>query len=311
MRYWWVNQNQTYAHEVRGGYLWSPKTNANGARNRFYDNMKDVEPGDVIFSFSDTLIKAIGIATEAAVTSPKPDEFGTKGGNWAPEGWMVLVQYTELERPIKPKTHIADIRPALPPKYSPLQVNGNGNQGVYLAAVPTGMAAVLGRLLSGQLDSIVAKSSWITGETLDNEEEAKLSGRGDIGPTEKLQLIKARRGQGLFRSRVESTEVGCRVTGVTARAHLRASHIKPWRDSNDTEKLDGSNGLLLAPHVDHLFDNGFISFDEDGTVMVSPVLAGEIVDSWGLPFPMNAGTFTPRQKTYLMYHRANVFQGGT
>ena len=39
MRFWWVNQNQTYKHEVRGGFLWSPKANRNGRGNRFYDNM--------------------------------------------------------------------------------------------------------------------------------------------------------------------------------------------------------------------------------------------------------------------------------
>lgn len=51
MPYWWVNQNQTYHHEVQGGYLWSPKRNANGARNPFYESMREVAPGDVIFSF--------------------------------------------------------------------------------------------------------------------------------------------------------------------------------------------------------------------------------------------------------------------
>ena len=62
MRYWWVNQNQTYNHEVGGGYLWSPKKNSNNARNQFYDNMVEVQPGDLIFSFADTLIKANGLA---------------------------------------------------------------------------------------------------------------------------------------------------------------------------------------------------------------------------------------------------------
>lgn len=56
MRYWWVNQNQTYRHEVRGGYLWSPKRKANQARNPFYDFMREVAPGDVVFSFADTVI---------------------------------------------------------------------------------------------------------------------------------------------------------------------------------------------------------------------------------------------------------------
>ena len=51
MRYWWVNQNQTYRHEVQGGYLWSPKRNANGGRNPFYESMREVAPGDLILSF--------------------------------------------------------------------------------------------------------------------------------------------------------------------------------------------------------------------------------------------------------------------
>jgi putative restriction endonuclease len=52
VRYWWVNQNQTFCHELAGRYLWSPKGNANGARNPFYESMRDVSPGDGIFSFA-------------------------------------------------------------------------------------------------------------------------------------------------------------------------------------------------------------------------------------------------------------------
>src|ERR1017187_374328 len=62
MRYWWVNQNQTYRQEIKGGYLWSPKRNANGARNPFYETMREVSPGDLVFSFVDTVIAAIGVA---------------------------------------------------------------------------------------------------------------------------------------------------------------------------------------------------------------------------------------------------------
>jgi len=59
MRYWWVNQNQTYRHEVSGGYLWSPKRNAKGARNPFYESMREVAPGDLVFSFVNTRIPAV------------------------------------------------------------------------------------------------------------------------------------------------------------------------------------------------------------------------------------------------------------
>lgn len=66
MRYWWVNQNQTYRHELGGSYLWSPKRNANGARNPFYESMREVAPGDLVFSFVDTRIAAIGVGNPTA-----------------------------------------------------------------------------------------------------------------------------------------------------------------------------------------------------------------------------------------------------
>jgi putative restriction endonuclease len=79
MRYWWVNQNQTFRQEQAGGYLWSPKRNANGAKNPFYESMREVSPGDVIFSFVDTFIIAMGVAESYCWESPKPTEFGTTG----------------------------------------------------------------------------------------------------------------------------------------------------------------------------------------------------------------------------------------
>src|SRR4051794_29716353 len=71
-RYWWVNQNKTHTEEIDGGFLWSPKTKSNGHRNPFYDSMREVWPGDIVFSFYDTRIQAIGIATAKAETAPKP-----------------------------------------------------------------------------------------------------------------------------------------------------------------------------------------------------------------------------------------------
>ena len=110
MRYWWVNQNQTYRAEVRGSFMWSPKQNANGARNQFYENMREVSPGDVVFSFCDTLIKAVSIVTAGAQTGPKPD-FGAAGSNWSREGWFVPVDYCALNNQIRPKDHAAILRP--------------------------------------------------------------------------------------------------------------------------------------------------------------------------------------------------------
>jgi hypothetical protein len=118
MRYWWVNQNQTFKAEVRGSFMWSPKLNANGARNPFYDAMRGVAPNDIVFSFCDTRIKAVGIATGSAQTGPKPD-FGSAGSNWAREGWFVPIDYCLLSNPVRPKDHMEILRPFLPARYSP------------------------------------------------------------------------------------------------------------------------------------------------------------------------------------------------
>lgn len=80
MRFWWVNQNQTYRHEVRGGYLWSPKRKRGGQHNPFYEFMREVAPGDLVFSFADTRIRAFGLARSHAYEAPKPEEFGTSEG---------------------------------------------------------------------------------------------------------------------------------------------------------------------------------------------------------------------------------------
>jgi len=70
--------------------------------------------------------------------------------------------------------------------------------------------------------------------------------------------------------------------------------------------LDGNNGLLLAPHIDHLFDQGFISFRNDGTLLVSPRLDPEVLKCWGIPSTMSSSKFNRQQCGYLAYHRENV-----
>jgi putative restriction endonuclease len=308
MNYWWVNQNQTYVHEVGGGYLWSPKVNANGRRNRFYDAMTETIPGDVVFSFCDTYIKAIGVVIGGCQSAPKPTEFGAAGEYWADEGWYLPVRFIELERPLRPKDHMGTLAATLPDKYSPLQPNGNGNQGVYLAPVPASMAEELSRLLNGQIDAVVLASPVVDDSAADIAENI-IKHDDTIPVTVREQLVKARVGQGLFRSRVEMLEKGCRITEVTDRRFLRASHIKPWSKSDSREKLDGNNGLLLAPHIDHLFDKGFISFEDNGRLLRSEALPQSVQDAWGLISGVQAKPFSERQTLYLAYHRENVFLG--
>ncbi|MFZ6772330.1 HNH endonuclease [Undibacterium sp. SXout7W] len=308
-RYWWVNQNQTYKSEVPGGFLWSPKAKADGARNQFYENMKEVQVGDIIFSFCDTRIKAIGVAIGKAETSAKPN-FGNAGNNWSLEGWLVPVEFKEISAQIRPKDHINSIREHLPVKYSPLQESGDGLQSVYLAAVPAPMAHVLAELIGQEYtETLKMLRGEITNiEIVADQHEDILKSRTDIGPTFKEQLVKSRRGQGVFKANVRLIENGCRITGVTDPVHLRASHIKPWKDSTDEEKIDGCNGLLLAPHIDHLFDRGFISFSSDGDLLISKHLDRLILKRWGISEELNVGFFNSQQINFLKYHHKVVFE---
>ena len=90
--------------------------------------------------------------------------------------------------------------------------------------------------------------------------------------------------------------------------HLTASHIKPWRASNNREKIDGNNGLLLSPHVDRLFDHGYISFTDLGEILVSPKLGNEVLRLWNINPNENVGAFRSEQCVYLKYHRDNLFK---
>jgi predicted restriction endonuclease len=131
-----------------------------------------------------------------------------------------------------------------------------------------------------------------------------------IRDTERTALVQARRGQGQFRDNVRSIERACRITKVERMEHLIASHVRPWRDSTNDERLDGENGLLLTPTVDHLFDKGFISFEDSGQLIVAPVADPVSLKRMGIDHQarVNVGAFSQGQRRYLDFHRENVLR---
>ena len=284
--------------------MWSPKMNANGGNNPYYNFMTQVVPGDVIFSYANGSIIAVGVALGVARTSNKPTDFGNAGQVWSNDGWRVDVDFHRVEKPISPKNHMSILAPLLPEKYSPIQASGRGNQ-VYL----TSISAELGQALLGLLG--VNEITWpITdlSELSFNEEEQKLIQDQSIEETMKSTLIMARRGQGAFRERVRFFEGSCRVTGVDKPELLIASHIKPWATSDNEERLNGHNGLFLSPHVDKLFDSGFISFENNGEILVSPSLDKDVLDRWSIDPLSKVKTFGGEQAYFLETHRHAVFR---
>jgi hypothetical protein len=210
------------------------------------------------------------------------------------------------------------LAPKLPPRYAPLQLNGHGLQSVYLTRLPESFALELVELIG------IEARNLLLGRRVDDA-PLLLPGAGliewerhqlqqiehdpGLGETTRTALVQARRGQGVFKQRVLSIEQRCRLTGVDRLEHLIASHCKPWRDASNEERLDGENGLLLTPDADHLFDRGFISFDDRGSLLVSPVAHVPSLVRMGIdPTVLKCvGAFSAGQRRYLDFHRENVF----
>ena len=129
----------------------------------------------------------------------------------------------------------------------------------------------------------------------------------NLSETERQSIIKARIGQGTFRRQLLEMWEGCAVTDVRLPTVLRASHIKPWRFSNNSERLDPYNGLLLLPQYDQLFHKGLISFGDNGEIIPSPAVEPIAPSKLGISLSDKLRTLSEKHRGFLRYHREEVF----
>jgi len=130
-----------------------------------------------------------------------------------------------------------------------------------------------------------------------------------IEKTEQKTIIKSRIGQGDFRMELIKFWNGqCSVSSLSNTPLLRASHIKPWRDSANHERLDPMNGLLLHPTLDHLFDSGYISFDEKGVILISDKLSKFDIEILHIHLDSKLKKRPPELMKYMKYHRTYIFR---
>jgi putative restriction endonuclease len=307
---WWVNQNQTHNLEVPGNFLWSPKTTKTGSKLMYYDNMTKIRPGDIVFSYYGQAIRAIGIASGVAYPMGRPSD-DSKWNAWGTDGWMVEVSFTILETPIVPSQHPKELASLVNGVHAPLTEKFAGRQ-AYLFELGEertfALRAVVQRANKDLSQLITFLSDIAVSEEKEPLPEAAMQPAGD---TEAAVLVRARKGQGLFRARVANYSSKCRVTGVAEPSLLRASHIKPWSkcESNE-ERLDGANGLLLSPHVDLLFDKGLLTFRPTGQLEISEVLPKYVVEAWNITRAVDSTPFKPRQAEYLKFHNDVVYPLG-
>jgi hypothetical protein len=133
--------------------------------------------------------------------------------------------------------------------------------------------------------------------------------RQSIDETEKEALAMLRIGQGRFRDDLlEYWGYSCAVTGSKTLRAIRASHIQPWRNSSQKQRLDRENGLPLTAGLDALFDAGLISFDETGKMLISPELHADEHQFFAIHFGSLRRKPTKRMAEYLAYHRETIFK---
>jgi len=168
----------------------------------------------------------------------------------------------------------------------------------------------------------VARKFWFSPEKAESTNEIKNSSTNDkelledlkdvenqkdIENTEKQSLVSARIGQGWFREKLIALWQGCAVTKCNEISILRASHIKPWRYCDNQERLDVYNGLLLTPNLDLLFDKGFISFKENGGIIISKKISTDNMLKLRLVHEMEISV-QKENVPYLKWHGKNIFK---
>jgi hypothetical protein len=129
-----------------------------------------------------------------------------------------------------------------------------------------------------------------------------------LDKTEQEQVVISRLGQGNFRRNVIQLWGSCSVTGLQNVTLLRASHIKPWKNSDNNERLSPYNGLLLIPDYDFLFDKGYITFKNNGSILVSQRLSPFARKVLDVRDELQLRKVFPENKMFLEFHRSEVFE---
>jgi len=125
--------------------------------------------------------------------------------------------------------------------------------------------------------------------------------------TERTAIVASRVGQGYFREESIRIWHTCCVSGFTKESILTASHIKPWRASDNQERLDGYNSLLLVPTYDKLFDRGYIGFDSNGRITISDKIDMDDIRKTGLNEKSRLCMVPDKTMHYLEYHQNYIF----
>lgn len=316
MNFWFVNHSQSLVLDGHEDYLWSPKKGSKDRTYQYYENMRRLKPGDVILAYFKGGIQGYGIALTYSYTYLRPPQFTDR---WAPIGWRCDVGFEKFQAKVEHSKHAQELLAHAfgSEEVVTLDKNGQLHEGSYLSRVKPEFVEIIARSANdeGLLNILSQRHAAIDANQaidamgyrqslLDDLEAEKLRCHDE---TSVRDLLQARYGTGPFREQVTKIETSCRITNRLYDYGLVACHIKPWREADSEEKLQGANGLLLAPNAAQLFNCGLFSFDDDGTLIRSEPMEDngpltKIMPEDGL----QEKRFNSDQQHFLKHHREYV-----
>lgn len=204
--------------------------------------------------------------------------------NWAREAGIISESLNQVCEPSELYTLLDPIQQL--PTFQEKNIKGNG-------------------MYSAALRQYVEYLDDCSGQSMREDIEHVLSDES-ISATDKTTLVNTRVGQGKFRKQLIDLWQGCALTGYRDIRFLVASHIKPWKESSNEERLSRYNGLLLLPNLDKVFDLGYISFEESGKIVVSEQL--DRIEELGISTNMRLN-LQKQHQGFMKYHREHCFRG--
>ncbi len=300
-------QGETYDEEKKLGIIWAPQIDKLGKKRQAWLRMKEVQKYDRIFHYVKGFIVAISIAKDNyqnILQSPigvSSDQFTNE------KGYLVDLEYHELDIPLHIRDHFNQIHPLLPIENTAFQENSDGNPG-YLYPCNEELAIKLLDLISD------ANIYQVDQEQLElSIDYVRSVERNTLIPviieTESEVKKKIRAVQKRFRKHLLPLwDHQCALCGIDLPELLRASYSKPWRDSTNVERLDPYNGLLFCHNHGVLYEKGLIGFDAQGGLQISFVIKEEDFIKYGL-IPKMKIAIQQEHKFYIKWHRKHVFKG--
>ncbi|MGK0236360.1 MAG: putative restriction endonuclease [Psychroserpens sp.] len=289
----WVNIGDSYKEVQEQKFLWAPTFKViDGEKirhNAGWDSVNNVKKNDIIFCNCDGALIYVVVAKDRSYIAPRP--LNRTFNKWHNEGYKVDVEMVELSPSIPVNSLKNELNSLLSDDLKPKVFNKNlDNCQIYMAP----LSKVAGAFL---LDCTDEQSIEVHDKREDTALQTALGRDKDV-------MSKARVGQGKFRDGLLSLwNNTCPITFINTPSLLIASHIVPWQLANAEDKVNIHNGLLLAPHIDKLFDKGFISFSDSGKIIFHSKLTPETANKLGITEATQLKNLKQENLPFLKKHR--------